>query len=321
MSTKKLGTFIVSFVLIFSFAVPSFAQENNNIFPANDDSFTNKVSQFLDTSSTTQILIANEKDCIDMLLKEEVITRTDLNEQLEALSIKPESELRQFGYNENQIKIIHGYKKGEDAYDHIFESQNNLTTMRSNATLRFRYGLAGHSARRSVTIAYDMNWSSVPFWTFTDCFGIGWIVADADSKNLSMKIDNAIAQADYYDNDTNQSAHIYEDVPINDFSNSVILGYPDMAKSDNDRNIVYPKHISGVTSISTQSNSNNIDTVQLFVAYGHTTLAIGIDVDVSLGFDISKFNISFVPNAKVHQEIIAQDNRTFNYDDTISVDA
>ena len=44
----------------------------------------------------------------------------------------------------------------------------------------------------------------------------------------------------------------------------------------------YGKHISGITEVSTQSDSYNMDTIQVFVAYAHTTMTVDISWDISL---------------------------------------
>mgnify|MGYP000098134018 CR=1 FL=1 len=310
---KKVLTVLFSFCISFSLALPTSA---SNISSFTNYTLSEQVTQFLDTSPTTQVILVKEKDCIDMMLEAGAITRNDLNAELEKLSNKSTQELYQQGYTTEQINMIKSYTSGSDAYNHVFSMPPNFNSTRSSATLRFRYGLAGHSARRSVTIAYDMNWSSAPMWRYTDCFGVGWIVADSESQPLTTKINSAIAQADYYFSN-GKPAYDSKDVDINDFSSAVILGYPKMSNG----NTAYAKHISGITNVSTQSNSNNIDTVQLFVAYGHTTLDFSIGKDVSLGFTIDDQEISFTPSVQINQEIIAHGKWTFDYDDTISIDA
>lgn len=102
---------------------------------------------------------------------------------------------------------------------------------------------------------------------------------------------------------------------MNDFSNCVIIGNPILGSADGN----YGKHISGVTEISTQSGSYNIDTIQLFVAYGHTLMTFSFDWQVSLDFEISDIGISFGPSLDVTQEIMAQDKHTFSYDSEGSI--
>ena len=71
------------------------------------------------------------------------------------------------------------------------------------------------------------------------------------------------------------------------------------------------KHISGIINISTQSDSNNIDTVQIYVAYAHTTVKATFDWEVSLDFDKIGMSISFIPQPRT--TIIAEGHATFWY--------
>ena len=73
----------------------------------------------------------------------------------------------------------------------------------------------------------------------------------------------------------------------------------------------YGKHISGIINISTQSDSNNIDTVQIYVAYAHTTVKATFDWEVSLDFDKIGMSISFIPQPRT--TIIAEGHATFWY--------
>ena len=57
--------------------------------------------------------------------------------------------------------------------------------------------------------------------------------------------------------------------------------------------IIMENHISGITEVSTQSDSYNMDTIQVFVAYAHTTMTVDISWDISLGVDIADSSISF----------------------------
>lgn len=53
----------------------------------------------------------------------------------------------------------------------------------------------------------------------------------------------------------------------------------------------------------------------MFVAYAHTMMTIDFSWEVTLGVDISETAISFSLSPDVTQEMMAQDNHTFNYND------
>ena len=92
------------------------------------------------------------------------------------------------------------------------------------------------------------------------------------------------------------------------FSNRAVVGNPDLMHDYN-----YGKHISGITEVSTQSDSYNMDTIQVFVAYAHTTMTVDISWDLSLGVDIAASSISFSLSPDV--SMMAEGNHTFHYYD------
>lgn len=307
---KKLIAITLSFVMIFTLSIPAFAADitdanyglKQGVSPVAAD-----VTAFLDNSSTTQTIVVSERELIDQMLADNAVTREQLNVDLAKLARNSTEVLMRNGYNSEQIALIKSYKEGEDAYNHIFTSKSG-TRSTVDADVTFRYGLAGSNTRRDITIAYDMKWSDCPFWTFTDSFGVGWIAADANSHNIVTKIDSCMATVNYY-SVNGVYANLYRDVEMDDFSNSVIIGKPILGSANGN----YGKHISGMAEISTQSNSYNIETIQLFVAYGHTMLTFDLSWDVSLSFDITSTAISFSPSLDVTQEIMAQDKHTFRY--------
>lgn len=305
----KIFSLILAACMSVSLCVPAYAAEPTSDLKEGISPVSEEVSEFLDNSQTTQTMVISEREIIDNMISEGVITREDLNENLKELASQSESVLRDSGYNEKQISAIMSYEEGEDAYNHIYNS-GAMTRSTADADVVFRYGLAGNNTRRQVTIAYDMNWTECPFWTFTDSFGVGWVAADKDSGYLATKIDSSIASVDYFTVD-GESAGLYRDVEMDTFSNRAVIGNPILGSANGN----YGKHISGITKVSTQSNSYNLDTIQLFVAYAHTMMTIDFSWEVTLGVDISETAISFSLSPDVTQEMMAQDNHTFNYND------
>ena len=102
---------------------------------------------------------------------------------------------------------------------------------------------------------------------------------------------------------------LYSDVNIDTSKNGVVIcTAPLLNHADTS---TYGKHISGIINISTQSDSNNIDTVQIYVAYAHTTVKATFDWEVSLDFDKIGMSISFIPQPRT--TIIAEGHATFWY--------
>ncbi|HAP5615539.1 TPA: hypothetical protein IU069_002401 [Enterococcus faecalis] len=302
---KILGLFL-SLIMVICLTSNAFAAENDTKdLVYGNASVVEEASSMLDDLTNTQEFVVSEKEIVSQMLSEKTKTREDLNEELGELSKQNLSELTKKGYNESQIEKIKNYEIGEDAFNYLFSDENY--SLRSNgAHVTFRYGLAGANTRRNITIAYDMKWSSCPFFTFTDSFGIGWIAADSNSYEIVTKTDSSMAQVNYYTVSGN-NAGLYRNVTMDTSENGVVVGAPIIGSANGH----YGKHIGGITKISTQSNSYNIDTIHLFVAYAHTTIAVSLDWDVMLEWNKVSGAINFIPRPR--QDIISQGDHTFRY--------
>ncbi|MGL5254297.1 MAG: hypothetical protein ACRC9L_04830, partial [Brevinema sp.] len=73
--------------------------------------------------------------------------------------------------------------------------------------------------------------------------------------------------------------------------------------------------------ISTQSGSYNIDTIQLFVSYGHTIISLNVNGDVTLDFTLTDSSVSFGASLDVTQDIMAEDKHTFKYNSQDVIEA
>lgn len=313
---KKCISMLLSLVMVLALAVPAYAAGENNALRKGVSPVLQDVSTFLDNSTSVQTISISEHDLVTQLLKSNAITKEDLNNELNALSLKSYSELEQRGYSKEQIDVIKSYRMGEDAFSHVYRtSPNTRSASIFDAEVSFRFGLAGTNTQKDIRIAYDITWSECPFWALTDSFGVGWIAADEDSKLVMTQIDYSEATVQYYDPDTDEYAGLYRNVTMNDFSNCVVIGNPIMGSANGN----YGKRIGGYTEISTQSGSYNIYTIQIFVAYGHTMISGTLASEVSLGWSKSETAITFVPSVEVTQEMMVQDKHTFLYSDNITV--
>lgn len=303
---KKIVGLFLSLIMVICLTSNAFAAENDTKDFVYGNAFVvEEASSMLDDLTNTQEFVVSEKEIVSQMLSEKTKTREDLNEELGELSKQNLSELTKKGYNESQIEKIKNYEIGEDAFNYLFSDENY--SLRSNgAQVTFRYGLAGANTRRNITIAYDMKWSSCPFFTFTDSFGIGWIAADSNSYEIVTKTDSSMAQVNYYTVSGN-NAGLYRNVTMDTSENGVVVGAPIIGSANGH----YGKHIGGITKISTQSNSYNIDTIHLFVAYAHTTIAVSLDWDVMLEWNKVSGAINFIPRPR--QDIISQGDHTFRY--------
>lgn len=304
---KRLAAICLSVAMTFAMGAPAFAVDKEVGLKKGISPLGKRVEDMLQSMSTTQTVVASEKKMVEQMLESGAITRADLNRELSALAAMTPEALRVKGYNNRQIAVISSYTSGEDAFTHAFSSNEAMQSSNSGAELTFQYGLSGTNSRKTVTIAYDMMWSECPFFTFTDSFGIGWIGADINSYELAMKTDSSMAEVQYYNPNTDEYAYLYRDVDMDTSGNGVVIGTPIIGSAQGN----YGKHISGVTQVSTQSNSYNLETIHVFVSYAHTTVAFSFDWQIVLDWNKVSGAISFIP--KPRHTIMVQDDHTFRY--------
>lgn len=213
------------------------------------------------------------------------------------------------GYDEQQIAQIKSYTAGTDAYTYLFENHSVARIANESAAVTFRFGLAGSdNTQRALRIAYDIRWSKAPFFCLTDSFGVGWIACDSLSKEVITKTDAVSGSVGYYK--AGEAMETYSgSIDLDDSDNNLLIGTFKMSGNKN----TYAKTLGGTVEISSQSDSYNIYTIQIFVAYGHTTASIGLNPTFNLTGKKETTTITFTPSIKVTQEIILDDHHTFKY--------
>jgi hypothetical protein len=295
---KRILTLAFASLMVFSTGITTYAAA---IKDSNVD-----VRELLDSLENTQIIQISEYELLTNMVKANQISNEDLNNELYEMSALKEEELLNRGFSDSQIELIKNYDGTTDAL---------MYTAAASSTLTFEYGLAGTGTRKQVKIAYHITWSSCPFWTFTDSFGIGWIAADSSSRELVTETVSAIGEVGYYtvDGSTKTGSR---SISMKTNSNGVVTGNPIIGSAGGS----YGKVISGVIDVKTQSGSYNMQTLQIFVAYAHTTVSVEIGVGVTLTWNKVNGAITFKPTSK--QTMMVQDyhNFTYNSQDVIVAD-
>lgn len=69
---------------------------------------------------------------------------------------------------------------------------------------------------------------------------------------------------------TGNSAGLSSSVDMDTSQSGGVVGTPVIINHQNTS--TYGKHISGTVGVGTQSNSSNMETIQIFVAYAHSTV-------------------------------------------------
>lgn len=293
MHNLKLKTvaFMLSFVMVATSAY-SFSNVNASELQNDED----MVQEMLSNPEENVTVSAYEYEIVDGMLKNNEITRQELDNRLETLSEKSETELENMGYDEGQISSLKEYSEGDDPVA-LLESKA------VKAKVSITYGLAGSdNTRNKIRIAYDIKWSKCPTLTFTDSYAIGWIAADKNSHEIMTKINSA--------NGTGTVSTVAgkkvgtRNATINKYGAGVVKGKIKLGSANGN----YVSRIGGTISISTQSNSKNIQTIQLFVGYVHTYIDI---TSFSISFEKAAGSISFSPTLK--NKLLVSGSHTFKY--------
>lgn len=251
------------------------------------------ITQYVDD---VQEVFGSEKDMIEEMLSSGELTPQDLKQHLLELAEQPSSVLVERGFSESQIAIIEEYDGIEDAFDYLYAPNERTGIARSSATVKFLYGLAGSGSRQKVTIAYDIKWSERPIYVGIDSFGIGWIAADSSSHQLATKTASAVGEVSYCYASTGNSAGLSSSVDMDTSQSGGVVGTPVIINHQNTS--TYGKHISGTVGVGTQSNSSNMETIQIFVAYAHSTVSVTFSADVALQWKQVGMSINFTPQKR-----------------------
>lgn len=299
---KKALTIFTAFVLIGVTSTPINAVSKNTY----QVEAVNNATELLDSLSNTQTVVACEDEVLGEMLDDKLITREDLNAELFDMSNDSVKELRKEGYSDSQIEVIKNYDGESDALQYISDSKAASPTL--NPTLTFRYGLAGSdNTQKRVRIAYDIKWSSCPFFTFTDCFGIGWIAADKNSRELVTKTTSVVGESQIYTVD-GLILKGTRKIKMDTETNGIVTAKPVIGSVEGGG---YAKHMGGVIYVQTQLGSYNMKTIQIFVAYGHTVPSLTVAPSVSITFKKVSNSISFSVGSS--QEMLIKSHSTFAY--------
>lgn len=206
----------------------------------------------------------------------EEIIDYDFNEELLKFTQKPVDEFKAMGYTNSQIKKFREYDGTIDAIEYL--EINAL----SSATLTVSWlPLAALCNRNQFRIIYNTEWNTSPMITAKDMIAIAWVAADSFSNVKAMKYDEApTLTVKYYDGWNNL---VYSPTLSANSLNHTSLADFDIAMSMQQA-LGWAKFTAGSIKVSTQSNSNNIETIAFVLCYGHTVITLG---SPSLSIDIS----------------------------------
>lgn len=176
----------------------------------------------------------------------------------------------------------------------------------SGAYVTFRYGLAGSNTKKNMLIAYDITWSKIPLISLTDSFGIGFIAADSNNNEQMTETLSAMGQVQYY----STPSGTYKgtgNVAIDTFTNGLVTGTFPMTYGNDG----YAKHISGIVNIQSQSETYTMQSLQIFVAYAHTSFRVTVNPKFTLVGKKLTGSVVFTPQQ--FQSLLVSDHHKFWY--------
>ena len=295
MRINRIVAMVLTVCLTLSFG--SFASYEEELSQEEMAAIAKRVSEMLALEEDITTITVSERQMVEKLLESGEITEMMLREAVRDLQTKTTAELQAAGYSNMQIERIQGIDVHGTSVEQLLSS--------SSAYVTFQYGLiTGLSDRNSVTIAYDIMWSECPLWTITDSFGVGWIAMNVDSLHVITDIDTVHAVVEYYTTDDEQTAY-YRECEITEGGGCVIVAEFLLGSAMGN----YGKHISGYLETSTANNSNNMYTMDIYVAYGHTYIYLTDFADYALDWITGEAGISFSPKPAIGHNLIFDDSK------------
>lgn len=288
---KFLAGLLIAVIIVTCSGTTITKADENKASDANE-----KISQMLNESDSKAIVSASEDEILSQMVNNGEVSKSQLRKKLKALSTISRKELNNQGYSDKQIAEIKSYNGTDDPILYVKSSS-------SKAKVSITYGLAGSdNTKKRVRVAYDIKWSKCPILTLTDSYGIGWIGADKKSHEVMTKIISANGTGSVY---TVKGKYVgTRKATIDKNGAGVVRGKIAIGSAGGN----YVKRIGGTIIVNTQSNSKNMQTIQLFVGYVHTYIKIS---SFSIGFSKSSGSISF--SATKANKLLVSGSHTFNY--------
>lgn len=253
-----------------------------------------------------QTVTVSEMDMIDNHVRKggDVTVYRDRLLELQGMTT---DDLHLMGMSDEEVKAVKNYDGISNPVEYIRVNQL------ASATITAEFGLAGSDiSRKSTRIVCQTVWSEMPFFTFKDQVGITWLMADKNSKPLLAKIDSAESTVSYFkvSNDAFTRS-------VNVTGDKDYRYYVTKYKISSDAPISeYAKKTLSIVEISTQSGSSNMETIQVGIYYGHSTIVLEPSFSISPGTE-APFGVSISFSKGVDQLI--KKFHTFNWNDYTSV--
>lgn len=285
---KKFTTILLSFSLILSCSTPTFARDNSEMQLESSDELM--VDNFISFEPVSELeMYFDLIDASTSELKARGVTTKQINE-LKSINFEegfleqsklPEEVLLNFGYTEEQVKLIKNYDGSPITRDSAMVKASATigagVTLNTSSTSRYKF-------------TYSWVWTGKPISNGTDICAMRWSAYSSSGSPLGASIGTTDSSVEYYD--FYGDLYEYETPSITEDDDSIYITFPLEKKDSNGDEYVWAKEGYLKATIN-KLGTSGMDFVRIRGAYGRSTSKVtpGISLSSSgVGFSFSPYS-------------------------------
>lgn len=251
---KKVVSFLLCSVLLFTACLVAFAQDNSVTIYINEYELAERMAM-----QTPATLASEGFDSAEIATLKNY--KNIYRNHIASLNELSDEALQKNGYSKSQIELIRSFTGSEQEMRRLGATMT-LTATTSNFRYNGNYTVG--------TLKYNWAWQSVPVFKMTDMLAVSWNNWTVTANSSAIKY-YKVTTGEYY---TQKSATFTQD------SNGVLGAAHKFAVSLSD-NYYYAK--SGSGSFTVQSDTHSKKDFYYYISYGHSQVQPTISFSVSAG--------------------------------------
>lgn len=215
-----------------------------------------------------------------------------LNEYKQELTRRaslPETELKGYGYTDEQIALLKAYDEGKKTFEEIAPY--------AAATLSTTLAATKHTTK-AYTLRYTWSWSAVPTYAATDKVVLATYAfkSNGDQANLKVNSSAATVYYKYYSGKQAQTDNITTTLR-DDFA--VEAAIPMLQKDANQQENIWAQGGQITCNITPLGSASSFDGVRAKGSYGHAGRSQKLSVTVKLNPVTGTISITFKASSSV----------------------
>ncbi|MDD6213348.1 MAG: hypothetical protein PUB22_09455 [Clostridiales bacterium] len=271
---KRLFKFVLSLVLILSmFSQIAFSQTRAVVDEKQEVTELNEYESYCYFTQTSDAELLNQGYSLSYIRD---MKQFDYEKALLERATLPISELRGYGYTDEQIRELKAYANGEKAFEAIAQ----FTAASLSADITF-----SSYSTSSYAFSYSWTWSSLPLQVYKDMAVMKWSGMATSGALLGTEIGSVSSVVKYYYT-TNGNYYTSQSGEGTIIENGYWIKFPLRKMDNNNANYVWAKKGTVYAKIN-KSGTAALAKMQVTAIYGHTTKSVSITPSLGSGMTIS----------------------------------